>query len=289
VVVRAPSPWQRDGAPLDYLLQYYNGSAWVTLDHVQEDPATFGVFSPQVHTTVDSFYSERSIFTSAFAPVTTAKIRLLVNNETWGGGATQAVAQAGGQTGPHQLTLQEIQVYGPPVATSSSATLVKTDTTTQGSWNGAYGSQGYSVFGGSTALPSYAQLTASGQTALTWAASTPDVRAPFTAAGSSTRVAASDYSNSSFSFDLNLTDGQAHQVALYMMDWDTLNTRAQTVAVTDAATGRLLDARVVTNFYTGDYLIWNLKGHVKITLTNTGTPNAMAQGIFFDPAGTTLV
>jgi hypothetical protein len=284
VVVRAPSPWQWDGAPLDYLLQYDVNGQWVTLDHVQEDPKTLGVFSPELHTTVDSFYSERSIFTHSFAPVTTAKIRLLVNNETWGGGATQEVAQAGGQTGPHQLTLQEIQVYGPPATVSgSAASFVKTDTTTLGSWNGVYGSQGYSVFGGSASLPSYAQLGVSGQQSIIWNPTTTDVRAAQTAAGSSARVAASDYSNTSFSFDLNLTDGQAHQVALYVLDWDSF-TRSQTVAVTDAASGALLDARVVTNFYGGQWLVWSLKGHVRITLTNTGSPNAMAQAIMFDPA-----
>lgn len=112
VIVRAPTPWQWDGAPLDYALQYYSNGQWVTIQHVREDPKTFGAYSPATDTTVDSYYSERSIFTHTFSPVVTAKIRLLVNDETWGGGATQLVQQAGGQTGPHQLTLQEIEIYG---------------------------------------------------------------------------------------------------------------------------------------------------------------------------------
>lgn len=118
VVVRAPTPWQWDGAPLDYELQFQDSNGrWVTIQHVQEDPKTFGVLSPEDATTVDSFYSERSIFIHTFTPVTTSKIRLLVNNETWGGAATQEAYQAGGQTypagqsSPH-LTLQEIEIYG---------------------------------------------------------------------------------------------------------------------------------------------------------------------------------
>ena len=113
VVVRAPTPWQNQGAPLDYELQFQDASGrWVTIQHVQEDPKIFGVYTPGTATTVDSFYSERSIFIHNFAPIATSKIRLLVNQVTWGGGATKLAADAGGQTGPDQLTLQEIEVYG---------------------------------------------------------------------------------------------------------------------------------------------------------------------------------
>ena len=56
------------------------------------------------------------------------------------------------------------------------------------------------------------------------------------------------------------------------------------MVVTDAATGSMLEARIIGGFESGQWLVWNLSGHVKITLTNTGTPNAMAQGIMFDPA-----
>jgi hypothetical protein len=112
VVVRAPTPWQNDGAPLDYELQFWSNGQWITIQHVQEDPKTFAVYSPQTDTTVDSYYSERSIFIHNFTPVVTSKIRLLVNSVTWGGGATQLVGEAGGQTGLDQLTLQEIEIYG---------------------------------------------------------------------------------------------------------------------------------------------------------------------------------
>ena len=40
-----------------------------------------------------------------------AKLRILVHDTTCGGGATKQVVEAGGQTGPHQLMLREIEVY----------------------------------------------------------------------------------------------------------------------------------------------------------------------------------
>ena len=55
---------------------------------------------------------------------------------------------------------------------------VASDTTTEGNWVGAYGADGYNVIGGTTSYPSYVQVSASGQSTLTWAASTSDVRAP---------------------------------------------------------------------------------------------------------------
>ncbi len=40
---------------------------------------------------------------------------------------------------------------------------MKSDTTTQGSWIGAYGSKGYAIVSGPTSLPSYATVTPSGE------------------------------------------------------------------------------------------------------------------------------
>jgi lysophospholipase L1-like esterase len=113
VVLYAGVPWQNDGSLLDYELQYDKGGQWVTVSHVQESPTIVPFFTPTVFTTVDSFYSDRCVFQHDFPTVTTQKIRLLVHDTTWGGGATQGVVQAGGQTGPHQITLREMELYGP--------------------------------------------------------------------------------------------------------------------------------------------------------------------------------
>ena len=123
VAIYCPVPWQSQSSLLDYELQYDNAGQWVTIDHVVEDPKTFPVYTYNVRCTVDSFYSDRCIFTHEFAPVTTGKIRVLVHDCTWGGGATSDVVTAGGQTGPHQFTIREIEVYSPLFNPAQTCTL----------------------------------------------------------------------------------------------------------------------------------------------------------------------
>ncbi len=112
VIVYAAPPWQWQGSLLKYELQYDDGGTWRTLDTVDEPTKTFKFWTPTTRTSVDSFYSDRWIFQHHFQPVTTDKIRLLVHDVTWGGGATKDVADAGGQTGLHQIMLREVELYG---------------------------------------------------------------------------------------------------------------------------------------------------------------------------------
>jgi hypothetical protein len=99
------------------------------------------------------------------------------------------------------------------------------------------------------------------------------------------RIASAYYGNPSFSMDLILTDGNAHQVALYFLDWDS-GGRAETVTILDASTQAVLDIpRQVSSFGSGQYLVWNLKGHVTIQFTRTSGANALVNGVFFAPAG----
>lgn len=111
VVVYAFPCWQWDGTLVDYELQYDDNGQWVTVDHVQEPTKTFKIYTPTVRCTVDSFFSDRWIFVHQFTPVSTSKLRLLVHDCTWGGGATKDVVDAGGQTGPHHVVLREVEVY----------------------------------------------------------------------------------------------------------------------------------------------------------------------------------
>ncbi|HYG81608.1 MAG TPA: hypothetical protein VD861_14530 [Pyrinomonadaceae bacterium] len=57
------------------------------------------------------------------------------------------------------------------------------------------------------------------------------------------RIAGIRYSGASFTLDLNLMDGQVHQVALYCLDWDGNNVRSETIEVLDAATDEALSAQ----------------------------------------------
>ena len=110
-IVYASPPWQSQSTLLDFELQYDAGGVWKTLQRVKEPTRTFPVYSPNNRTTVDSFFSDRWVFPLSFPPVTTRRLRLLIHDATFGGGATKDIIAAGGQAGPRAVTLREIEVY----------------------------------------------------------------------------------------------------------------------------------------------------------------------------------
>jgi hypothetical protein len=169
-------------------------------------------------------------------------------------------------------------------AAAATATFVGTDASTQGSWIGKYGGDGMVLAGGAASLPSYAQVALSGQHTAVWSSATTDVRGlqqPL----SSSRLAATWFSATSFAVDLNLTDGQAHQVSAYLLDWDGGGIRSEQVQVVDAVTGAVINSQVVSSFQGGTYLTWNLSGHVRLVFTNLSAgSNAVLSGLFFGPA-----
>jgi hypothetical protein len=169
-----------------------------------------------------------------------------------------------------------INVSGGPA--SASATFVKVDNTTQGTWKGVYGADGVAIQNDVTKYPSYAQVAFSGQSNYGYVWSTSNVRA-LQRFATSDRVAAVWYSNSSFTIDVNLTDGNTHQVALYCLDWD--GGRVERIDVLDAGSNTVLDTQTAAGFQNGRYLVWNLKGHVTLRITNTGPSNAVVSGVFF--------
>ena len=178
----------------------------------------------------------------------------------------------------------------PSASGASAASFVNYDTTTQGNWIGTYGADGYSLAGGNQILPTYdPSFAVQNQTNWTWASATSDPRA-LEVDSKGDRIAATWFSTTTFSFDVNLTDGQTHQVALYLLDWDGLG-RAETIQVLDATSTqqRVLDQEVAADFGNGTYLVWNLSGHVTITVTVGGGPNGVVSGIFFGGAGSTKV
>lgn len=165
-----------------------------------------------------------------------------------------------------------------------TATFVKLDTTTQGNWKSQYGIDGYNVIGDTVSYPAYAAVTASGQSLYTWSTSTPDIRA-LQKASSIDRLAAIWYSGTTFSVDVNLTDGFTHQVAVYCTDWDNNGPRSQTVSILNSTTQAVLDSRTLSTFQNGQYLVWNLSGHITIRITRTGGANGVLNGIFFGSSG----
>lgn len=159
------------------------------------------------------------------------------------------------------------------------------DTKTQGNWRSVYGLDGYVVAGRAAVLPAYAKVVTPAVTVV-W--STTDTRPvspvdPGGAAGA--RIASCWYTAGSRSagsmvFKVGLSDGLSHRVALYAMDWDSLG-RTQSVTITDAATGTVLDTRNLTGFTQGVDLVWYVKGDVNISVANTPPSlNAVVSGLF---------
>jgi hypothetical protein len=169
----------------------------------------------------------------------------------------------------------------PTIAGSASTTVnrlvAQRDTTTQGTWTGTYGSQGFDYVGTGSFLPSDATVTVSGS-AFTWASNTTDPRA-VQQVGSSARIASGWSSTTSFTVNVNFTDNQLHNLSLYFLDWDAEG-RVEQVQLTNAATGAVLDTETVSSFQGGVYLDWPVSGNVLVTITRESGTNAVLSGIF---------
>ena len=50
----------------------------------------------------------------------------------------------------------------------------------------------------------------------------------------------------------------------------------------------MLDTQSLKNFTQGIYLVWNLSGHVKLQITNTGNSNGVLAGIFLGGPGASI-
>jgi hypothetical protein len=195
-------------------------------------------------------------------------------------GVTVTVTDSSSATATKTYSL--IVNTGNTSATSAavSASFVQVDDTTQGSWKAVYGADGAAIYGDIIKYPSYAQVVFSGQNGYWWNASTADVRA-LQKFSQPDRIASTWFSFTNFTIDVNLTDGNTHQVALYCLDWDTPAARANRIDVLDATTKAVLDTRTTSGFVNGRYLVWNLKGHVILRVTNVGQSNAVVSGLFF--------
>ncbi len=178
------------------------------------------------------------------------------------------------------------------------AAFVGVDATTQGTWRGAYGAQGYLIAPATgnypySSIPGYALVNVSGAATYIWTSNTNDPRA-LQKPGASDRIAACWDSGGAFTVDLGITDGQTHRIAFYFLDWDGNGAptgRVERVDALDATTGATLDSHTIgqpegdqnpaDRFTGGKYLIWNVRGHVRFTITDLNS-NAVLSGVFFD-------
>jgi hypothetical protein len=161
----------------------------------------------------------------------------------------------------------------------ATASFVKFDSATQGSWKGTYGADGYWIANHAISLPGYASASTAGSSLWTWATSSTDPRALQKPASATDRIVSAFYSGSTMTFDVTLT-GPARQVALYSLDFDS-TTRSQRFDLLDAVTQAPLNSQTLSGFRNGVWAVWNIQGHVLIRVTNLGSPNAAVSGLFF--------
>ena len=148
-------------------------------------------------------------------------------------------------------------------------------------WKGIYGKDGFNIIGNGISLPPYVTVAPSGKTDYQWTDNTTDSRA-LQKTTDDNRIAACWYSTSSFTLDFNFTDAVSHKLSLYFLDWDRSG-RTQQVELLDSSS--VLDSRSLNNFGEGTYLTWNVKGSVRVRITNSSESNALLMGAFFDAPG----
>lgn len=208
------------------------------------------------------------------------------------------ITSAGLYTSPATITTQQTVTATatsqaePAVSGSATLTLVSTpnvpsaqflklDTTTQGTWKGNYGTEGYNFINGGAGYPAYVNPVSSGASSYTWSSATTDVRALQSISGAQ-RFAGVWYTADRMVIDMPVNDGQKHQLAVYFLDWDNVG-RSQTLEILDA-NGTVLDTRTIANFSNGIWAVWNIGGHVQLRATRLAGLNAVMTGLFFDPA-----
>ncbi len=166
---------------------------------------------------------------------------------------------------------------------ATQATFVKLDANTLGNWKGVYGSEGYNVVGNADNYPSYVQVSFDGRSDRIWSWSTTETRASLKAASTTDRIAAAAQSTNALTVNLDMADTNTHRFAMYFLDWERTG-RVQRVEIIDAVTGAVLDTQTMSSFQEGKYLVWDIKGDVKVRLTHVSGGNANMQAFFFDKA-----
>jgi hypothetical protein len=195
-------------------------------------------------------------------------------------GTTYDYAAVSANAAGNSTTSANFNFSTPGSASGSAATYSGLDTTTQGAWTARYGADGYFIANYASNSPTYATVSLIGDSLWTWASPTSDPRALETSSGLG--IASTYYASSSFTINVNLTDGNTHRIALYLLDWDS-TLRTETVSVLDAATNTVLSTQTFSSFQDGEYASWNVTGNVLIQVTANGGENAVVAGVFFGP------
>jgi len=163
------------------------------------------------------------------------------------------------------------------------------DTTTQGSWIGVYGNDGYllpAFTPGTTDVwspPSYvAGYSWPGASRYQWNGATAEVRAVVDPSNPANRKAACAYGNGSFTLTLDLSQPASFDLSFYLLDWDAPFTRTQQLAVPGYQTVN------ASGYSQGHWYTYAVSGDpsnpITMTLTHTTGYNAVVSAVMFDNA-----
>ncbi|HEY1685881.1 MAG TPA: S8 family peptidase [Tepidisphaeraceae bacterium] len=163
------------------------------------------------------------------------------------------------------------------------------DTTTEGNWMGQYGNAGSYIPGvtssttislGSDYSNGTAALTINGATTQTNTAKTKDKSALETTSGIiASRTLNRLVARNSFTITVDFSDTATHELSLYFVDSDTNNQRSELVQV---ASGTSTAQQQISDFKTGKYVTFNVRGTTTITISNVRGPSAVLNGLFID-------
>ena len=275
--------------------------------HASVANASTGALAPSIHVVPASSPGSTSQIVLSWNTAATATSYNVYRGTTAGGESPTAVqtgltattytdtSVSNGATYYYQVTAVNASGESPKSNEAHASTptafvsFVQTDTSTQGNWKGVYGVDGWNVVGDTSSdnpsYPAYASVNPGGASTTVWSGLSTSASALENAApGATTRVAAA-LGAASLSIDVNLTDANSHQVALYCLDG--ASNASETVTIADAGTNDTLDTRSVTAFTTGKYLVWNITGHVTITVASLNANNAVVNGLFFGAGDST--
>ncbi|MGZ7065319.1 MAG: endo-alpha-N-acetylgalactosaminidase family protein, partial [Candidatus Aminicenantales bacterium] len=124
----------------------------------------------------------------------------------------------------------------PPPVPSGTVAFLGEDNATKGAWKGRYGADGYVVVGAGESLPPSVKVAYINGAERVWNPGTADVQALEKPAGED-RIAASRLTPLHEIVDVSFPDAKAHDVSLYVMDWDRAG-RWTTVDAIDSGSRR---------------------------------------------------
>ena len=195
--------------------------------------------------------------------------------------------------GIHTLTARVTDIVGQRNSDEVSVTVMPApakaeflgqDATTQGSWIGRYGLDGYALAAHATNYPAYVQVSHGDQFPFVSLEQTDALQAlERTDFG---RIDAVWFNNEVLDFGFNFSDGYDHKVSLYFLDWGGdgpgNGTRVSKIEVRSAADDTLLDGRSIVGFENGLYYTWQMAGQIKLRIIRD-IGNSVVNGLFFDP------